>query len=159
MKWLRDVVLSMNFRIKKQTTNLSNLNYYAKQTRLRIAECDRMLRLKKQKATVAKEEICPKQKATTTTKINKPWTEKKPLCEQWKNIWTDKLSSVLPQAKRKNEYYFATFYENNTLSKEADSKNTERAETLTSISFWRRDLLSFNDKYLRRYGFWNTVSP
>ena len=112
--------------------------------RLRIAECDRMLRLKKQETTFTKEEKAMNKMRPPQQKTNMLWTEKKPLCEQWKNIWTDKLSSVLPQAKRKNQYYFATFYENNTLSKEADSKNTERAETLTSRSFWPRDLLSFN---------------
>jgi hypothetical protein len=67
---------------------------------------------------------------TTTTKANKPQPEKKPLYEPWKNIRISKRAYVYRKQKRKMNAAY-TYYKNNTLSKEADSKTTERAETMT----------------------------
>ena len=65
------MVIPMKSAIKIKKSNLSNLNYYVKQTPLRIAECDRMLQLKKHKTAVTKEERKPTIKATTIThKLN-----------------------------------------------------------------------------------------
>ena len=67
---------------------------------------------------------------TTETKANKPKTEKKPLYEPWKNICISKRAYVLLQAKTKNGRRLHLLQEY-TLSKEADSKKTKRAETTT----------------------------
>ena len=55
-----------------QTITLANLKYYAKQTRKRIAECDRMVRQKKQETTFTKEEKAMNKMRPPQQKTNKP---------------------------------------------------------------------------------------
>ena len=45
-----------------------------------------------------------------------------------KEYWGQKAFLCPTAGKMISEYYFATCYEDNTLSKEADSTETERAE-------------------------------
>ena len=115
---------------KTQTATLSNLNYYEQQVRHRITECDRMLRQKMQQTTFTKKVKRTKQMRPPLQKENKLQPERNHFTKREKIF----VSANVPMSYRKQKLKMnaaCTCYKNNILSKEADSKKTERAETTT----------------------------